>query len=78
MFPSMGLRMHWPFDDPASFIGSEVGKLEKFREIRDQIEKRILAWLDELAFSIRSKIKCPLYQKLFLDNTNIVPLRAAL
>lgn len=51
IFPGMGLRMHWPFEDPASFHGSEEGKLEKFREIRDQIEARILAWLDELGIS---------------------------
>jgi len=51
IFPGMGLRMHWPFEDPASFEGSEEGKLEKFREIRDQIEARILAWLDELGIS---------------------------
>ena len=48
MFPGMGLRMHWPFDDPASFKGNEKEKLEKFREIRDQIETRILTWLKEL------------------------------
>ena len=48
IFPGMGLRMHWPFDDPATFIGRKEEKLEKFREIRDQIEVRIFAWLDEL------------------------------
>jgi len=48
VFPGMGLRMHWSFEDPAAFEGSEKKKLEKFREIRDQIEERILFWLDEL------------------------------
>ena len=51
IFPDMGLRIHWPFDDPASFGGSKEEKLEKFREIRDQIEARILSWLDELGIS---------------------------
>jgi len=51
IFPGMGLRMHWPFEDPAVFEGSKENKLEKFRETRDQIEKRILAWLDELGIS---------------------------
>ena len=51
MFPGMGLRMHWPFEDPAIFKGSEEENLNKFREIRDQIEKRILSWLDELGIS---------------------------
>ena len=47
MFPGMGMRMHWPFEDPAAFQGSDDAKTEKFREIRDQIEARILAWLAE-------------------------------
>jgi len=47
MFPGMGMRMHWPFDDPAAFEGSDETKTEKFREIRNQIEGRILAWLAE-------------------------------
>ena len=51
IFPGMGLRMHWPFEDPASFKGNQEEKLEKFREIRDQIEARILAWLDELGIT---------------------------
>ena len=48
IFPGMGLRLHWPFDDPASFNGSEEVKMEKFREIRNRIEARIFAWLEEL------------------------------
>ena len=48
MFPGMRKRMHWPFDDPAAFNGNEKEKLEKFRETRDQIETRILTWLEEL------------------------------
>jgi arsenate reductase len=52
MFPGMGKRMHWPFDDPAEFNGNEKEKLEKFRETRDQIETRILTWLEELGISL--------------------------
>ena len=48
MFPGMGTRMHWPFEDPAAFQGSDEAKTEKFREIRNQIEERILAWLSGL------------------------------
>ena len=48
IFPVMGLRLHWPFDDPASFNGSEEVKMEKFREIRNRVEARIFAWLEEL------------------------------
>ena len=46
-FPGMGQRLRWSFEDPAAFVGSEAEKLEKFRDVRDQIEKRIKAWLSE-------------------------------
>ena len=45
IFPGMGIRLHWPFEDPAAFKGTEEEKLAKFRETRDQIEKRVVAWL---------------------------------
>jgi len=46
-FPGMGQRLRWSFEDPAAFVGSEGEKLEKFREVRDQIEQRMKAWLLE-------------------------------
>jgi arsenate reductase len=39
--------MHWSFEDPAKFEGTEEEKLVKFREIRDLIEKRIKEWVAE-------------------------------
>lgn len=47
IFPGVGVRLHWPFEDPAAFEGSDDEKLAKFREVRDQIEARIRAWLEE-------------------------------
>ena len=49
VFPGMGQRLHWAFEDPAAFEGSEEEKLEKFREVRDQIDERIKQWLAEVA-----------------------------
>jgi arsenate reductase len=46
-FPGIAQRLHWSFEDPASFVGPEDEKLAKFREVRDQIEQRIKAWLAE-------------------------------
>jgi arsenate reductase len=40
-------RLHWSFEDPAAFEGSNEEKLTKFRQIRDQIEKRVKDWLAE-------------------------------
>lgn len=38
-------RLHWNFDDPQSFKGSQEEKLEKTRQVRDAIEKEISEWL---------------------------------
>lgn len=48
IFPGMGKRFHWPFEDPASFEGSDEDKNQKFRETRDLIEAKVKAWLEEL------------------------------
>lgn len=40
-------KLHWYFDDPAAAQGTDDAILQKFREIRDQIEARVVAWLDE-------------------------------
>jgi arsenate reductase len=47
-FPSVGQRMHWAFDDPAAVEGTDEVRLAKFREVRDQIDRRIYDWLKEL------------------------------
>ena len=45
IFPGMGMRLHWPFDDPAAFHGSEQETLLVFRQVRDQIDAKICEWL---------------------------------
>jgi arsenate reductase len=44
-FPGMGRRLHWGFEDPAKFEGTEEEKLNKFREIRDLIDNKIREWV---------------------------------
>ena len=46
-FPGLSQRLHWPFDDPAAFEGSDKEKLDFFRIVRDQIQARIQQWLSE-------------------------------
>ncbi len=41
-------RMHWSFEDPAAFKGTEEERLAKFREVRDLIERKVIAWVKEL------------------------------
>jgi arsenate reductase (thioredoxin) len=47
VWPGVNERMHWSFQDPAKFEGTEEEKLTKFREVRDIIEKKIKSWLQE-------------------------------
>jgi arsenate reductase len=44
-FPGVGQRLHWSFEDPAAFEGSDDEKAAKFREVRDKIEQKIKEWL---------------------------------
>jgi arsenate reductase len=41
-------KLHWPLEDPAATKGSDAEVLAKFREIRDQIEARILKLVRDL------------------------------
>ena len=49
-FPGMGTRLHWPFEDPAAYEGSEDAKLAFFRKVRDQIKAKIESWLEEKGY----------------------------
>ncbi len=48
MWPGVSERLHWRLDEPLSADAGEEDRFERFQEIRDQIDKRIMAWLDEL------------------------------
>lgn len=45
VWPGVNTRLHWSFEDPAKFEGSEEEKLAKFREVRDRIENKIKEWV---------------------------------
>lgn len=47
VFLTMGTHEHWPFDDPAKFVGDEEQRLITTRRVRDQIEDRLRLWLGE-------------------------------
>jgi arsenate reductase len=51
VWPGVNTRMHWSFQDPAAFEGSDEEKLNKFREVRDLIEHKIKAWVAEENFA---------------------------
>ncbi len=41
-------KLHWPLEDPAAAKGTDTEILAKFREIRDQIEPRIVQLLRDV------------------------------
>ena len=47
VFPGAKQMKHWPFDDPAYAEGSDEEKRAFFREVRDQIRRRIQSYLQD-------------------------------
>jgi arsenate reductase (thioredoxin) len=45
--PARRARLHWSLPDPAAAAGSEAERLRVFRQVRDEIERRLSAWLAE-------------------------------
>jgi arsenate reductase len=45
-FPGVGTRLVWSFEDPRGDEVPEEERLDKFREIRDEIELKIKDWLE--------------------------------
>ena len=52
VFPGLSHRFHWPLEDPLKFQGSEEETLAKFREVRDDVERQLKGWLDELEIGV--------------------------
>ncbi len=46
-FLGVSHRLHWSFEDPAAFVGTEQDTLKVFRRVRDQIQAAITDWLAE-------------------------------
>lgn len=46
IFPGITRRLHWSFEDPASFTGSFGERLTHTIRIRNEIQERIKAWLE--------------------------------
>ena len=48
LFPGILETIHWSFDDPASFTGSDGDKLKETLRVRDQIKENLQAWVKEI------------------------------
>ncbi len=47
LFPGTLKTIHWSIDDPSSFTGTNKEKLEKTRNVRDEIRSRIEKFIVE-------------------------------
>jgi arsenate reductase len=55
VLPARRARMHWSLPDPAAETGDEVRQLDFFRQIRDDIERRLREWMGREGLLVRSK-----------------------
>ena len=51
IFPGLGKRHSWPFQDPAKLEGTHEEKLEQTRKIRDEIRVKVERWIEEITGS---------------------------
>jgi arsenate reductase (thioredoxin) len=47
VFPAGTRRIHWSIEDPAANDGSEDGRLEAFRHARNELQRRLRAFVRE-------------------------------
>jgi len=45
IFPGQSQRLHWGFDDPSSFTGSDEEIKKLVREVRDSIKEKIIQFI---------------------------------
>ncbi|HTO91823.1 MAG TPA: arsenate reductase ArsC [Candidatus Sulfotelmatobacter sp.] len=47
VWPGAISRVHWPIEDPAAFRGDPDSTRAKFREVREELSRRLDQWLAE-------------------------------
>ena len=47
VFPGMPKRIHWDLENPEYFTGTYEEKLDKVRELKDQIKKLVLDFIEQ-------------------------------
>ena len=56
IFPGITKRITWSFEDAAKLAVSDEEKLKAFRIIRDQIRKRIEAWIGTISMETPAEV----------------------
>ncbi len=46
IFPGLSIKLHWPFDDPSTFTGSDGEIMAKVRALRDAIKEKVKAFAE--------------------------------
>lgn len=46
-WPGVRETLLWPFDDPSRAVGSYAERLDRFRQVRDEIKLRVATWVAE-------------------------------
>ncbi len=54
IFPGAPQRAHWSLPDPAAVSGTEQEKLGAFRKVREELERRIQAFVNSVVIGARS------------------------
>ena len=60
VFPGRVKRLEWSFPDPSTFVGSDQEILSRVREVRDEIKKEVLHFIDragELRYWIKDQVE---------------------
>jgi len=47
VFSGKARRTHWSLPDPAAVEGQETDRIESFRRVRDDLDRRLRRWLDQ-------------------------------
>ena len=48
IFPGRSEKLHWPFPDPSTFIGTDEEILAQVRTVRDAIREKVRSFVEEL------------------------------
>ena len=54
IFPGAPQRAHWSLPDPTAVCGTEQEKLGAFRRVREELERRIQAFVNSVVIGARS------------------------
>jgi arsenate reductase (thioredoxin) len=50
VFPGMRSKIHWSFEDPSKFNGTEEEKLQRTRTVREQIKEAVLQFVKNTGY----------------------------